>query len=955
MNIHIRIAKILFIISVFLLGAGVVHADTTVSRISEDTEFTLAGSPYVVSDTLVIPTGVTLTIDPGVEVSGGSFVVDGMVKALGIVSDPIHFTSTSGLNEFTFRAGSVGDFEGSYFHNLHASAIWTHGADLNVSDTTFDGNEDASVYFQYPGNFTHTNNHFTNNAYNGFFVSGTIDHDQTFSDEGVPYIFSNLSVAQGATLTIDPGVVVKGAGITVDGILNAIGTVAKPIVFTSLKDDTVDGDTNNDGSATTPDNMDWSVIEAKPGGVVNIAYATVKYGGLGGYASNDFSAYWPMIGNWNGTLNLNHVTVGGTGSWSDIHTEGETPVTTITNSKIIADQVGIKVGGGTTEIHESSITGDGSGILLANIQTLTVNAQNNWWGDASGPGNSLDSRINFTPWLTSDPFSTSTPSIPTVPVIIIPGILGSAEVNGVNVIDPILHVYDDFIATFEANGYVADKTIFPFPYDWRNSNINTAQLLRIKINQVKQICGCDHVDLVGHSMGGLVARQYIESPQYQNDVRDVVFIGTPHLGAPEDYLTWEGATHAGNVFDVKDFFLFRMIEEEGKHAGYSTLFDYIQNSPITSLKELLPIYPYKKDENSLNLESYGSVAYTTNPFLENLDAQKSILNGLHILNVVGDTGLSTVGKIVTKQTTEAPLWKHGEPVNLIAPSPGLINVEGDGTVPLISAESFGTSTVLNFEHKDLVDQSSGLAFKFLNNQDAKNIIINPNKKNFSYIFVRLFSPVDSLVIAPDGKRVGKDPVTGQDINEVDGAYFTGSNTDNEFVVIPDPLNGTYVVQTQGKGEGGAYTVSTSYISDATSTDTTIQGVTYPGLIQIINFQMSSTSSSPIVITASDSVTASSTIDDITRAYSLGWIKKLNIENELLNKMNKVLKAQAKIDTVTQKVNGKNTEKKVARIELVVDKKLGAALLVDLRGYTRDKINLQAYNLIRDDILYLIDH
>ena len=51
----------------------------------------------------------------------------------------------------------------------------------------------------------------------------------------------------------------------------------------------------------------------------------------------------------------------------------------------------------------------------------------------------------------------SPPSAAPDPVIIIPGILGSEEHDGVWEIDPILHTYDDLIATLDANGYTPAK------------------------------------------------------------------------------------------------------------------------------------------------------------------------------------------------------------------------------------------------------------------------------------------------------------------------------------------------------------------------------------------------------------------------------------------------------------------------------------------------------------------
>jgi len=108
-------------------------------------------------------------------------------------------------------------------------------------------------------------------------------------DNFVYILLDDVTVAGGGTLTIDPGVVVKpksGVDVFVHGelLMNGTADPDSQIVFTSFKDDNfgIPGDTNNDGSITSPAPGDWRCIDFQEGAAGSVTRAVVKFGGTTG-------------------------------------------------------------------------------------------------------------------------------------------------------------------------------------------------------------------------------------------------------------------------------------------------------------------------------------------------------------------------------------------------------------------------------------------------------------------------------------------------------------------------------------------------------------------------------------------------------------------------------------------------------------------------------------------------
>jgi hypothetical protein len=135
-----------------------------------------------------------------------------------------------------------------------------------------------------------TGNTAANGTINAMALAGTLVEDWTMPVGAIPVVLyyyaygysdvHNLTIAKGKTLTVPAGVVVKldtEAQLIVDGVLKVAGTAANPVVFTSLADDTVGGDTSTDGDDTDPQSNRWSGVTVNAGATMTAAYLDSRF------------------------------------------------------------------------------------------------------------------------------------------------------------------------------------------------------------------------------------------------------------------------------------------------------------------------------------------------------------------------------------------------------------------------------------------------------------------------------------------------------------------------------------------------------------------------------------------------------------------------------------------------------------------------------------------------------
>ena len=222
----------------------VMHGGTLTSN-----EIWKAGMTHVVYAPVSVPSIYTLFIEPGAVVK---------------------FLTGTGIDLQTGAA-------------LFANAIvFTHIDDDTVGgDTLSDGYTVAPPMDAYylTGNFTFGDDAELRNITQKTALTGTLNGNKMLSKGSTYRVSGTFTIANGATLTIPAGTILKmenNAAIVVNsgGVLNANGTRAAPIVITSINDDSYSGAT--EGSNHNPQPGDWSKIGID-GGQANFDHTYVLY------------------------------------------------------------------------------------------------------------------------------------------------------------------------------------------------------------------------------------------------------------------------------------------------------------------------------------------------------------------------------------------------------------------------------------------------------------------------------------------------------------------------------------------------------------------------------------------------------------------------------------------------------------------------------------------------------
>jgi probable HAF family extracellular repeat protein len=295
--------------------------------------------------------------------------------------------------------------------------------------------------------------------------------------------------------------------------------------------------------------------------------------------------------------------------------------------------------------------------------------------------------------------------------------------------------------------------LFVYAYDWRKDNRKNAEGLADYLKCVHKFWPGSKVDIVTHSMGGLVARRYLLQ-QGGDDVDRMITIGAPWLGAPK----------LVNVLQTGDF------APQPVNGPYDVIKHVVGSFPaahqlaasrVYGDAARLPImsemgwdlngrngawedYSYDDVKKFLDDQNKDFLPGTTGDEFQNENGVvggqtdwRNESSGIAYTHVVGlQAGANTIGSVAAVDTLQCSgtiVWTCEQAKHVTQRL-----VCGDGTVPYVSAERAGKGVDYNAPDAEVVVVRSDTTET---NFDAEHTGMAANRSIQDAVLRRLFSPM----------------------------------------------------------------------------------------------------------------------------------------------------------------------------------------------------------------------
>lgn len=430
------------------------------------------------------------------------------------------------------------------------------------------------------------------------------------------------------------------------------------------------------------------------------------------------------------------------------------------------------------------------------------------------------------------PVSLPTQAAPQVPekrpVILVPGMGASWNANcilfGLGCEDesawgffPIRarEVYQPLIDHLAAAGYNEENHYLKIVYyNWTQPLESNLQRLMEKIDEVKGYTGAAQVDLVGHSMGGLLVRAYVQSKAYptRDDAAHLITLGSPHKGVSKAYPFWEAAylydvlpeeynqllillNYIAQVFPLRVYGLRLMIP---------SFQDLLPTADYLDVGQSVPAYLYNHRDDDELIPEAGM--RQRNAYLTELNMRMGeLFERTQAYAFYGDE-LNTPARFYVRSRYfwEWPNWDDGLPIwSRLAEFESLA---GDGTVMASSAALTcpGASGAClrefpGVDHSALIGNTEALSEMFailgiplLPLGEAKSLPESPD----TLLVLSLYGDAEFTLTDSAGRSLN---AVSSEIP--DAQYASAAGQPYQVVLIPRPADGQFQVQVQGKQDG----------------------------------------------------------------------------------------------------------------------------------------------------------
>lgn len=360
-------------------------------------------------------------------------------------------------------------------------------------------------------------------------------------------------------------------------------------------------------------------------------------------------------------------------------------------------------------------------------------------------------------------------------------------------------LYQPLIDQFADAGYTEENHYLNiFFYDWRQPLADNATALKTRIAEVMSKAGATEVDLVGHSMGGLVARAYIQSSIYGNDVAHLITLGSPHQGAAKAYPYWEAA-HFYRAGLLEKIF-FSVLLKCYMVRQLNPIPVYTLREVVPSVLDTMPMTSYLYDEQRDDGVKAENGMIHRNTYLGGLNADLATLFARTEVSTFAGQDIETpVRFYVYDRPWGYPFpWNWDDGIPNWNREPEFMSTQGDGTVSTASASLTQTQKFLGVEHGALPGNSEVINAVFatlcIPIPTGYQMISRTDQAGQEMIVLVVNGPTEATITDPLGRSVGPAETS------IPGAeYVSDLNDPFKLIIIPNPEEGSFEINLEGHG------------------------------------------------------------------------------------------------------------------------------------------------------------